>query len=222
MSAQQVEKKVENCLRDAHALEDYWQRPIAPEQLQAEMERMARDTKQPEVLRELFEALGNDPAVVAECLARPVLAERLVADLSGHSKGQRFALPRAQAAGSKFGITTSGNATYTLPEIDPCTDDTWTPTSISNAPSLRELHTAVWTGSEMIIWGGHDGNELNTGGIYNPSTDSWTATSTTNTPTAREYHTAVWSGSEMMLDVGGGTGEPSSDLILVITCSLGN
>ena len=30
MSAQQVEKKVENCLRDAHALEDYWQRPIRP------------------------------------------------------------------------------------------------------------------------------------------------------------------------------------------------
>ena len=76
MSAQQVEKKVENCLRDAHALEDYWRRPIAPEQLQAETERMARDTKQPEVLRELFEALGNDPSVVAECLARPVLAER--------------------------------------------------------------------------------------------------------------------------------------------------
>jgi hypothetical protein len=30
------------------------------------------------VLRELFDALGNDPFVIAECLARPVLAERLV------------------------------------------------------------------------------------------------------------------------------------------------
>ena len=39
---------------------------------------MAQHTKQPEVLRELFEALGNDPFVVAECLARPILAERLV------------------------------------------------------------------------------------------------------------------------------------------------
>ena len=46
------------------------------------MERMARDTKQPEVLHELFDALGNDPFVIAECLARPVLAERLIADLS--------------------------------------------------------------------------------------------------------------------------------------------
>ena len=39
---------------------------------------MARHTKQPEVLHELFEALGNDPFVIAECLARPALAERLL------------------------------------------------------------------------------------------------------------------------------------------------
>ena len=42
------------------------------------MERMAKRTKQPEVLRELFDALGNDPFVIAECLARPALAERLL------------------------------------------------------------------------------------------------------------------------------------------------
>ena len=36
---------------------------------------MAQHTKQPEMLRELFEALGNDPFVIAECLARPVLTE---------------------------------------------------------------------------------------------------------------------------------------------------
>jgi len=37
MSAQQIEKKVEDYLRDSQALEDYWQRPITPDQLQAEM-----------------------------------------------------------------------------------------------------------------------------------------------------------------------------------------
>jgi hypothetical protein len=42
------------------------------------MDRMAQHTKQPEVLGELFEALGNDPFVIAECLARPALAERLI------------------------------------------------------------------------------------------------------------------------------------------------
>src|SRR6476660_3240270 len=37
MSAQQIERKVEDYLRESQALEDYWQRPIAPERLQAEM-----------------------------------------------------------------------------------------------------------------------------------------------------------------------------------------
>ena len=116
---------------------------------------MAQHTKQPEVLQELFEALGNDPFVIAECLARPVLAERLAANLSAHDKDQRFASLRTQAAGNKFRITTSGKATYTLLEIDPCTDDTWTPTSVTSAPDGRQFHTAVWTGSEMIVWGGY-------------------------------------------------------------------
>src|SRR6476620_9677368 len=78
MSQAQLEKKVADYLRKSQALEDYWQRPISAEQLQAEMDRMANYTKQPEVLRELFEALGNDPFVIAECLARPALAERLL------------------------------------------------------------------------------------------------------------------------------------------------
>src|SRR6476469_7340337 len=92
MSAAQIEKKVEDYLRDSQALEVYSQRAIAPEQLQVEMEGMARNTIQPEVLRELFEAVGNDPFVIAECLARPVLTERLFADLSAYDKSQRFAL----------------------------------------------------------------------------------------------------------------------------------
>ena len=86
MSAQQLEKKIEDHLRDAQALEDYWQRPITPDQLQAEMERIASHTKQPGVLRELFAALGNDPFVIAECLARPVLAERLLTELYAHDE----------------------------------------------------------------------------------------------------------------------------------------
>ena len=88
MSQAQIEKKVEDYLRDSQALEEYWQKPITPEQLQAEMERMAQNTKQQEVLREIFAALGNDPAVIAECLARPVLAKRLVTNLYAHD--QRF------------------------------------------------------------------------------------------------------------------------------------
>ena len=64
--------------------------------------------------------------------------------------------------------------------------DSWTATSTTNAPTARYDHTAVWTGSEMIVWGGH-GSGLNTGGRYNPITDSWTATSTTNAPSGRAW-----------------------------------
>src|SRR5712675_225623 len=78
MSQAQLEKKVADYLRKSQALADYWQRPITPEQLQAEMDRMAQHTKQPEVLRELFAALGNDPFVIAECVARPALSERFL------------------------------------------------------------------------------------------------------------------------------------------------
>src|SRR5437016_5928860 len=88
MSQAQIEKKVEHYLLNSQALEDYWQRPIAPDQLQAEMERIASHTKQPGMLRELFAALGNDPVVIAECLARPVLADRLLTELYAHD--QRF------------------------------------------------------------------------------------------------------------------------------------
>jgi hypothetical protein len=97
------------------------------------------------------------------------------------------------------------SANYTLPVIarpsGVCTDDMWTPTTLTNAPSARDSHAAVWTGSEMIVWGGSAGPgvNFNSGGRYNPSTDSWTATSTTNAPSPRLSQTAVWAGSEMIL-----------------------
>jgi hypothetical protein len=90
-------------------------------------------------------------------------------------------------------------AIYTLPVISEggCTDDTWT----AAPPSARGGHTAVWTGSEMIVWSGQNGGSvfLNTGGRYNPSTDTWTATNVANAPDARTSHTAVWTGSEMIV-----------------------
>ena len=95
--------------------------------------------------------------------------------------------------------TTIPTGSYTLPNISiggTCIDDTWTATA--GPPDARGGHTAVWTGTEMIVWGGSSNMALNTGGRYNPSTDSWIKTSTTNAPTARTAHTAVWTGSEMI------------------------
>ena len=77
--------------------------------------------------------------------------------------------------------------------------NSWTATSTTNAPLGRFAHTAVWTGSEMTVWGGYNYGSLSTGGKYNPGTDTWAATNTTNAPADREYHTAVWTGSEMIV-----------------------
>jgi hypothetical protein len=191
MTQAQLEQKVEDYLRKSQAPEHYWRRPITAEQLQAEMDRMAQHTKQPEVLHELFEALGNDPFVIAECLTRPVLADRLLT----HSVADQV----KQISRTSSEIVAA--ADYTLPIISDtaseCSDNTWTTTSVVNAPYARAFHTAVWTGVEMIVWGGGGGS--NTGGRYNPSTDSWTATSTTNAPEGRSNHTAVWTGTEMIV-----------------------
>src|SRR6266850_8189475 len=91
MSQAQLEKKVEDYLLSTQTLQDYWQRPITAEDLQAEMDRMAENTKQPEVLRELFDALGNDPFLVAECLARPVLSERLTEGFAQEQRSDHLA-----------------------------------------------------------------------------------------------------------------------------------
>jgi N-acetylneuraminic acid mutarotase len=83
---------------------------------------------------------------------------------------------------------------------DPQTN-AWTPMSLTNAPSARLNHTAIWTGTEMIIWGGQDGNRigLNTGAKYNPNTNTWTTVTTTNAAIKRSNHTAVWTGTEMIV-----------------------
>src|SRR5882724_999245 len=171
MSQAQLKKKVEDYLRKSQALEHYWQRPITAEQLQAEMDRMAQHTKQPEVLRELFEALGKDPFVIVECLARPALAERNLATIALRKESLDLSPTRVER---QIGKIPEASARYTLPTIPEggeCVADTWTATSIQ--PEGRSYHTVIWTGSEMIVWGGlGQGGELNTDWKYNPSVTS--------------------------------------------------
>ena len=78
--------------------------------------------------------------------------------------------------------------------------DSWRQLDGGAAPSARHRHTAVWTGTEMIVWGGDGGaGDLNTGGIYNPAANSWVPMSTTGAPAARSDHSAVWTGSAMIV-----------------------
>lgn len=77
------------------------------------------------------------------------------------------------------------------------TTEVWTEMNFTNAPEARFKHKTVWTGTEMIIWGGKKGddslhNYLNTGAKYNPTTDSWTALPTPASFNGREDFIMVW------------------------------
>lgn len=79
------------------------------------------------------------------------------------------------------------------------------------APAAREGHSAVWTGSEMLVWGGWnmtDGYDLR-GMRYDAVEGEWHFLSSANEPSPRGSQTAVWTGSEMI--VWGGEFDGSTD-----------
>jgi hypothetical protein len=118
---------------------------------------------------------------------------------------------------------------------DPASD-TWVSSSLVNAtgahvPSGRQRHTAVWTGSEMIIWGGSTSggsSVLDTGGRYDPLLDTWTSSNLTNglganVPPSRQYHTALWTGapggSEATMIIWGGSPNTNTGGLYCAICT---
>jgi N-acetylneuraminic acid mutarotase len=77
--------------------------------------------------------------------------------------------------------------------------DSWSATPIENAPVARYGHSAVWSGAEMIVWGGINGGLLATGGRYSPSAGDWSEMVSGGDPSPRIHHTATWTGAEMLV-----------------------
>ena len=73
-----IERKIRNALRQTAALEELWVETLSADLLNAELERMVLGSKRPARLREMFRALDDDSLLLRECLARPVLVERLI------------------------------------------------------------------------------------------------------------------------------------------------
>lgn len=84
---------------------------------------------------------------------------------------------------------------------DPATN-TWAALTTTGAPAARILHTTIWTGTEMFVFGGSfNSTAINTGGRYNPATNTWTAVTTSGIP-ALSRAAAAWSGSLIYLSGG--------------------
>jgi N-acetylneuraminic acid mutarotase len=77
----------------------------------------------------------------------------------------------------------------------------WFISTAPGAPSSRSAPAGVWTGQELLIWGGNVGLGIDSasGGRYRPDLDQWQDISTVNPPAARQQHCAVWSGQEMLV-----------------------
>lgn len=134
--------------------------------------------------------------------AHPKVAEGANSSVIWTTKGNfdGTSLPSGAVAGAVNGANPNNIDLDTTQGAMQLTNTTqWNPggTTTTNAPGASTGHTAVWTGSRMIIWGGG----TSSGGIYDPSTNLWilNGTATTGAPTARSYHTAVWTGTQMVV-----------------------
>ncbi len=207
----------------SNALDRVWQRPVSDAQLRAELARIRRDTKAPELLGDLERALGGSGYLLAECLARPSLVDRLarthflasgedgsdLADGSPRSLDAWLAERRTELGldlvtdpGAWEGWTAPRSRASGLGAVG----DSWAPTAA--LPEGVSGFSLVWTGTEMIAWGGDWNGKRDTGSRYDPATDSWTMMSVVGAPSPRIDHTAVWTGTEMI--VWGGCGQVSN------------
>ncbi len=78
----------------------------------------------------------------------------------------------------------------------------WVSITTESAPVARNEHSAVWTGEEMLIWGGQidSGVSTNSGKKYDPSSNVWSdMTTEVEPPSARYDHSTVWTGEEMIV-----------------------
>jgi hypothetical protein len=96
-----------------------------------------------------------------------------------------------------------GGFSYRSPN-GPSTGAAYNPTTdtlrvLPTAPmDSRWWHSAIWTGAEMIIWGGACGrHECTDGAAYDPTSDSWRPIA--RSPVVGYGHSTVWTGEEMIV-----------------------
>ena len=87
-----------------------------------------------------------------------------------------------------------------VPNPNPVLLNQWIALNSVTPPAARAAHSAVWTGSKMIIWGGQNAAGVRAdGAALDPLTGVWTPIQTVGAPPARFGHTANWNGTRMVL-----------------------
>lgn len=137
-----------------------------------------------------FEGLGTDPVWAYDPVANTWS--------SGAPPPMQLNVSMMAWTGSELLLYSSAGigATY-----DPASGQ-WGPMDTAGAPCANQ-GTAVWTGSEWIVWGGDSCSSgltyVNEGAAYDPTANAWNLLPTGNAPTARADHAAVWTGQEMIV-----------------------
>ena len=88
-------------------------------------------------------------------------------------------------------------------KYDPVRDE-WTRVLAPREQTARGGSSMIWTGREMIVWGGVDvssgtGRVRNNGWRYDPQREVWSTVSTDGAPSPRTAHVAVWTGTDMIV-----------------------
>jgi len=71
---------------------------------------------------------------------------------------------------------------------------------LTNLPSglltWKDRPTFLWTGTELLIWGGNGAND---GYRYNPNTNSWTTMSSAGAPVIRNFYLSCFTGTDLII-----------------------
>jgi hypothetical protein len=165
-----------------------------------------------------------DGAITSPKIANGAVGQsQLAAGAVGQTQLAAGAVGAGQLANNSVGTAQLADGSITTIKIatgavgnsqlapDAVSGEFWSATNPTGAPGVRFSHTAIWTGSEMIVWGGQGAAALNDGGRYNPALNTWLAVSLSGAPAARTQHTAVWTGTEMIVWGGNGDSGPVND-----------
>ena len=202
-----LEQKVRNYLAKNAALEERWNAPITTKlsfsgRAVAHGARQSHARPAPGAVRSAGPRSVSDSGVPRQALPRRSSAPRL----RGNSrKASRNDQARASNPIDGFQPVFLASRDLPLPATGtaataadpPCAiDDVWDNGALTGSPLQQVTAAAVWTGTEMVVGG--RGEEIVSGGRYDPTMDTWKLMALDGAPEATGAIN-VWTGTELIV-----------------------